>query len=470
MSGSVDWKGWPTTISHLIKTSPSVYSAKRSPNPRKSALYLLNQTEAGGEDLSARLDAYLSTCALDRRDQSLITELVYGVSRQQGKLDWQIDQFSKVKKIKTPTRAILRLALYQLLFLDRIPDYAVVNTSVNFAKEADGAPAGRFVNGLLRNLIRSKNTLPSPSRENLVSYIALTTSHPEWMVRRWLARFGEEKTLVLCASNNEIPPMTLRVNVLKTSREKLIEELRAAEISAEPSPLSPSGVFVKGVSVASLPSFQRGDFYIQDEGAQLTAYLVDPRPGERILDFCAAPGGKTSHLAELAGGKANITATDVNADRLSLLKKNLNRLETPGVVVEETEAALGPDRLYDKILVDAPCSSLGVLRRIPEGKWFKKETIITSYAGVQLELLEKVLPYLQSGGTLVYATCSTESEENEAVVEVFSKKHPEISIEAPSSRLPAAARHYVNAQSYFTTAFNLDKMDGFFAVCWRKGF
>lgn len=469
MSESVDWKEWPTAISHLIKTRASVYSAKRSPNPRKSALHLLNQAEEGFVDLSARLDAYLGTCAFDRRDQSLITELVYGVSRQRGFLDWRIDQFSQVKKIKTPTRSILRLALYQLLFLDRIPDYAVVNTSVDFAKEADGVAAGRFVNGLLRSIIRSKNTLPSPSRENLVSYIALTTSHPEWMVSRWLARFGEEKTLVLCASNNEIPPMTLRVNALKISREKLIEELRAAEISAEPSPLSPSGVFVKGVSVVSLPSFQRGDFYIQDEGAQLTAYLVDPRPGERILDFCAAPGGKTSHLAELAGGKANITATDVHVDRLSLLIKNLNRLETPGVVVEETAAALGSDRLYDKILVDAPCSALGILRRIPEGKWFKKETIIASYACVQLELLEKVLPHLQPGGVLVYATCSTEPEENEAVVEAFSKKHPEIAIEAPSSRLPSAARHYVNAQSYFTTAFNLDRMDGFFAVCWKKG-
>ncbi len=404
----------------------------------------------------------------ERRDQALITELVYGVFRQRGYLDWLIDHFSRVKKIKTPTRLILRLALYQLLFLDRIPDYAIVNTSVEFSKTSDGIGAGRFVNGLLRNIIRSKADLAEPSRENAKTYISIMTSHPEWMVCRWLERFGEEKTLEFCQSNNEIPPMTLRVNCLKTNRDRLSDELKNAGGRVEATTLSPNGLIVKGLSVASLPSFDRGEFYIQDEGAQLTAYLVDPRPGEAILDVCAAPGGKTTHLAELSDGKAKLTATDVNVDRLSLLKENVDRLETPGVTIETMEEALSPGRLYDKILVDAPCSALGILRRIPEGKWWKKKDIIEKHATIQREILEKVLSYLKVGGSLIYVTCSTEPEENEAVVEAFAVQHPEIKGEDPSLILPSGARSYINTQAYFTTAINSDKMDRFFAVSWIK--
>lgn len=404
----------------------------------------------------------------DQRDQALITELVYGVFRQRGFLDWQIDRFSRVKKINFTIRFILRMALYQLLFLDRIPDYAAVDTSVAIAKKKEGIAAGRFVNGLLRNVIRSKAYLPKPSLEPLVSFIAVTTSHPEWMVRRWLARFGEEETMRLCQSNNEVPPMTLRVNRLKTKREKLCNELIEAGGRAKPTGLSQEGLVVKGLSVVSLPAFNRGEFYIQDEGAQLIAYLVDPKPGERILDLCAAPGGKTSHLAELSGGKATIHATDIDSNRLRLLKENLDRLGTPGITVEALSSALSSDRLYDRILIDAPCSALGILRRIPEGKWWKEPSIINTNAVLQLEILESAFTHLKGDGHLVYVTCSTEVEENEEVVAAFSKQHPELVLEDPSSSLPLPARKYVNEQAYFTTQVNSDKIDQFFAVRWIK--
>ncbi len=469
MSGSVVWKGW-STVDKPVRKKKHGHDLKKVPaDARKTALAVLSQAEESGQDLSALLNSAFAIRELDRRDQALVTELVYGVFRQRGFLDWQIDQFSRVKKVKRPTRFILRLALYQLLFLDRIPAYAAVNAAVNQTKTADGLSGSRFVNGLLRSILRLKNQLPEPDQANRLTYLSVMTSHPEWMVQRWLARFGEEKTRILCRGNNEAPPMTLRVNRLKTTRDKLLEELISADTgSATATHLSSEGVIVKGLSVAQMPSFKRGEFYIQDEGAQLTAYLVNPQAGEHILDVCAAPGGKATHLAELSNGKALVTATDLHPDRLALLQENIDRLETPGVRIEKMDCALSAGRLYDKILVDAPCSALGILRRIPEGKWSKKSALIQSAAGVQLEILEKILPYLKVGGRLIYVTCSTEWEENESVVEVFSKEHKELMLENPSLDLPLEARRYIDSQGYFTTAFNSDSMDRFFAVRWTK--
>ena len=458
----------PVSTESLIKPQPSVYLRKRPKNPRKAALALLSEVDESPKDLSLLIDVYLTKNTFEPRDKALITELVYGVLRQKGYIDWQIAQFSKVKTIERPIRQILRLALYQLLFLDRIPAYAIVNTSVEMSKEVGRTAAGRFVNGLLRSLIRQKEQLPQPKPGHRVSFIAITTSHPEWMVRRWLAHWGEEKTLALCRANNETPPMTLRVNRLKTSRAKLSAELEAAGGMLETSALSPDGLILKGVSLRSLPAFQRGDFYIQDEGAQLLSYLLNPQAGETILDLCAAPGGKTSHLSELAEGKLTVIATDIHADRRALIQENIKRLETPGIQVETMDEALSPQRKYDRILIDAPCSALGILRRIPEGKWRKSPSIVASNASTQLEILEKAQPLLKIGGRLVYATCSTEPEENEAVVAAFMRAHPEMKLEDPSTALPPPARHYVNEKGYFTSLFNSDKMDQFFAVRWIK--
>ncbi|TAK09238.1 MAG: 16S rRNA (cytosine(967)-C(5))-methyltransferase RsmB, partial [Candidatus Manganitrophaceae bacterium] len=343
-------------------------------------MFLLGESESSREDLSVLIDRYLTVNPMERRDRALLTELVYGIFRQRGYLDWLIDHFSKVN-LHPPIRNILRLGLYQLLFLDKIPPSAAVNTSVELAKEADGMAASRLVNGLLRNILRQREILPAPDpKGDPVAFISVSTSHPEWMVRRWLARWGKEKTLQLCRFNNEIPPTTLRTNTLKIKREDLERRLKEEGAAVTLSPLSSAALFVRGVPVSSLPSYREGLFYVQDEGAQLISDLVDPRPGERILDLCAAPGGKTTHLAELAGGGAQITATDLNVDRLDLIRENITRLRTPGVEVSALAEATPADRRYDRILIDAPCSALGILRRIPEGKWRKKSSIIADYA------------------------------------------------------------------------------------------
>lgn len=431
-------------------------------------MFLLTEGEECREDLSFLLDRYLQVHRLEQKERALLTELVYGIFRQRAYLDWQINHFSKVPHIQAPIRNILRLGLYQLLFLDKIPSFAAVNTSVELSKETGGIAASRFVNGLLRTVLRREKELPSPDPGDPVSFISARYSHPAWMVRRWVDRWGQDKTADLCRSNNTVPPMTLRVNCLKSDREGLIKQLKEEGATVTLTSVSPVGLTISGVPLRTLPSYQQGRFYVQDEGAQLISNLVDPQPGEKILDACAAPGGKSTHLAELMEGKGQVVATDINPDRMALVRENVKRLQTPGVSGETPEKAMAPERKYDRILVDAPCSALGILRRIPEGKWQKKPEIIQSYAKIQIEILEKTLHHLKIGGRLIYASCSTEPEENEVLAEAFSKAHPELKLEDPSEGLPPAARKYLNEKRYFTTLFNSDRMDRFFAVRWIR--
>ncbi len=414
------------------------------------------------------LDQSLTRSSLSREDRALLRELVFGVVRQRGALDWQIDQLSKVPRLDPAVRNILRLGAYQLLFLDRIPPFAAVSTAVDLAKEASGIAGGRLVNGLLRNLLRRKEALPLPDpvREP-IRHLAVVHSHPEWLIEKWLRQWGETPTVALCLHNNTPPPVTLRVNVLKTTRERLAADLAAEGASSvSPTVHSPQGLHVKGVHVTTLASFRRGEFYVQDEGAQLVSLLVAPKPGEAILDFCAAPGGKTLHLAELADGRGEITATDIDAVRLAKLRENLRRLQTPGIVVLPAPDALRGR--YDAIVVDAPCSALGILRRIPEGKWNKSPDSISTSANVQYQILERVVPQLKTGGRLIYITCSTEPEENEAVVERFSAAHPDICLDNFADNLPQGLRPFVTPSGYFTTLPNSVSMDHFFAARWVR--
>lgn len=465
------WRRWSTADDKSKSNSKLklIRSKKKPPAARSGALFLLSESESSREDLSVLIDRYLTAYPMERRDRALLTELAYGILRQRGTLDWQIDHFSKVKKIHPAIRNILRLGLYQLLFLDKIPPSAAVNTSVELAKEEEGIAAARLVNGLLRNVLRQKDHLPAPDpKGDPVTFISVTTSHPEWMVRRWLARWGREKTRHFCQTNNEVPPTTLRTNTLKIKPEDLERRLEAEGAIVTSSTLSPATLFVKGVSVSSLPSYREGLFYVQDEGAQLVSDLADPQAGESILDLCAAPGGKTVHLAELTKGRACVTATDISADRLGLIRENVERLQTPGISIESLAEATASDRRYDRILIDAPCSALGILRRIPEGKWRKKPSIIPAYAREQREILEQALKHLKVGGRLIYATCSTEPEENEEQAAAFEAAHPELRREDPRKSLPESAQKYVDERNHFTTRFNSDKMDTFFAVRWMR--
>lgn len=422
--------------------------------------------EAFGPSLLAEIPPTLSAV-----DRALAQELFYGVLRHRSALDWRLAACSTRRwSLLTPTvQTVLRLGAYQLLFSDRIPPHAAVHESVSLAKVMAGEGDVGFCNAVLRALDRRKGELVVPDLlDHPIDHLTAEYSHPVWLVRRWLKRFGLQRTLAFCRSNNAIAPTTLRVNSLRVTRERLVEVLAKEGVVTQPSRVSPHGLVLKTGNPASPRAFAQGWYYVQDEAAQLVALAVNPQPGERILDACAAPGGKSLHLAELMGDRGEIVAVDASAERLALVEENCRRLGVKSVrtvaadLSHPTEAAaLGR---FDRILIDAPCTGLGVLRRHPEAKWHKTEALIVRFAAKQRAILDAVGPLLKPGGVLVYSTCSTEREENEERVEAFLRTHAGWTVEDLRGVLPAAAAPLVTPQGYFSTLGNSLDMDQFFAA------
>jgi len=292
------------------------------------------------------------------------------------------------------------------------------------------------------------------------------------MVGRWLARFGPDETMRICRANNEPAPLTIRVNRLRTFPEELAGALGRECVRSYPSRISPCGLVLhledSGRMLSDLDSYRRGLFYVQDEAAQLVGLMAAPRPGESVLDACAAPGGKTTHLSELMENRGRIVALDPSEARLRRLKENAARLGHAAIEWFRADASKKIDRLapasFDRILVDAPCSGLGVLRRNPEGKWKKTEDRIRHYQGVQIRILANVAALLKPGGVLVYSTCTTEPEENEQVVDAFRGEHPAFEPDASPGILPESAAGLIPGPGLFNSLPNTDRMDSFFAV------
>jgi 16S rRNA (cytosine967-C5)-methyltransferase len=398
-----------------------------------------------------------------------LTELLYGTLRWRGRLDAELKPYVR-RPLKDPLIGnLLRLALYQLLFLDRIPEYASVNDAVDFAKSRAGDKIGGFVNGVLRSFLREKRHLAKPSpKEVSPAVLAAYWSHPEWLVSRWLEYFGAEEIQPLLEANNNETPLVLRVNLMKGTRQELLERLQRAGIEASSTVHSPQGVTVHAAHlVPELPGFQQGLFQIQGEASQLVGYLLAPQPGERVLDACAAPGGKTTHLAELMKDRGEIIAADISEKSLEKMADNIAR---PGLKSIRTVQADVCEELpesitqpYDRILVDAPCSGLGTLRSHPEIKWNRSQTDINRLTRLQRRILTQTASHLKPGGVLVYSTCTLGREENEKVVEVFLSDHPEFVLDPVAGYLPDPANEMVRG-SYFLALPHLHNTDGFFAA------
>jgi 16S rRNA (cytosine967-C5)-methyltransferase len=421
---------------------------------------------AFGPALLAQVPATMSTV-----DRGLVTELFYGVLRHRAALDWRLAACSQrhLARLAPPTLTLLRVGAYQLLFLARVPASAAVNETVALTKRLSAPADVGFVNAVLRALDRRRHELIVPDLlERPLDHLTAEYSHPVWLVRRWLKRFGVQRTLHLCRANNAIPPMTLRVNTLVTTRERLLDVLRQEGVEAAPCAVSPQGVVIRGTPPTATRAFAQGWYYVQDEAAQLVGLAVAPRPGERVLDACAAPGGKSIHLAELMGDHGEVVAADVKPDRLGLVTDNCRRMGIKSVrtVAADLTQASDVARLgrFDRILVDAPCTGLGVLRRHPEAKWHKTEGLIARYAATQRAILDQVAPLLTPGGVLIYSTCSTEREENEEVVSEFLRRHRGWVSDDLRAVLPAAAASLVTPQGYLLTLGNAWDMDGFFAA------
>ena len=416
-------------------------------------------------------------------------ELVYGVLRRQETIDWRLNAVldKPLHKLPVVVQMLLRLGAYQLLCLDRIPASAAVNETVLLSKSYArtlGRDWSGLVNGVLRNLTR----VPAPPFPDQTRHPAESLSVrygiPEWLTERWFNRMGLEGAEAACRASSTVPNVTLRVNSTRLTRDECLERLRQGGVTAHPTTVSPVGVTLdKGQDVTSVPGFREGDFYVEDEAAQLIPPILDPQPGERILDACAAPGGKTTHLAELMGDRGTIYAVDRKASRLDLLRDNCRRLGIQSVVpiagdVRESSEwsrtiSGGSNRreespLFDRILVDAPCSGLGVLRRHPEAKRRKDSSGFARHQKLQTEILASVASCLRPGGVLIYSTCSTEMEETEAVVNRFCDAHSGWMCESVAPWLPTAALPCVTINGAFSTMSNDCGMDGFYAARLRK--
>jgi 16S rRNA (cytosine967-C5)-methyltransferase len=421
------------------------------------------------------LDHVLKTNVLSALDRALLTQLLYGTLRWRGKIDWILDRILRqpLAGMDGYLRNLLRLTAYQILFLDKVPGYAAVNEGVALAKSYGGRSAGGLVNAIARRLLREKNKLTTPDSEaDSVKRFSDIWSHPEWLVRKWLAYFGTAEIEALLRANNEEPPVVLRVNRLKGDQEALLEKLRAAGIDANPAPLSPQAIHLQGASsVTELPGFHEGLFQVQGEASQLVGFLLDSKPGERILDACSAPGGKTTHLAELMDDRGEIIATDSSARGIDKLKQNIRRLGLMSIrpVQADVERELTGELAlpYDRILADLPCSGLGTLRSHPETKWHREERDVECLSQLQTKILSRLSSYLKPGGTLVYSTCTLTREENEQVVEGFLSHHEDFILERAAEVVPQSARHMVRG-NYFLALPHRDGTEGFFAARMRK--
>jgi 16S rRNA (cytosine967-C5)-methyltransferase len=448
---------------------------KRRKGVRQLASEILFEVDTRKAYADVLLDHSLKTAAPSDRDRALLTELAYGTLRWRGKIDARLNLYlrSSLEETDPFIRNLLRVTFYQLLFLSKIPDYAAVNEAVQLAKAHGGDKVAGFVNAVLRNLLREKykTAEPQPSN-NWQTTLATEHSHPQWLIKRWLDYFGCDDTVALMKANNEIAPLVLRVNSCRSSREALLALLSKSGVSAVTTRWSPVGISVKSRSpVDQLPGFQEGLFQVQGEASQLVSYLLSPQKGERILDACAAPGGKTTHIAELMGDAGELIALDKSAKGIEKIRENVARLGLASVSVAKTDVRhqlpVEFRSPYDRILVDAPCSGLGTLRSHPEIKWHRNETDIKRLSHLQKNIVDRVVHYLKLGGVLVYSTCTLSRDENENIVENFLDYHKEFVLDDAAGYLPGEASSLVRGSHYMTLPHR-HNTDGFFAARMRK--
>lgn len=441
---------------------------------RAAALAVLDRLDRNRETLDAVLDdvAPMVAC-LSRRDRALFNQLVYGVLRWRLQLDAVVAAYADrpLKNISPPILNILRTGLFQILFMDRIPASAAVNTAVNLTRRGKTAKAAGFVNALLRNALRhpARFEIPDPAASP-VAHMAVACSFPHWLASRWIDRMGASEARRLADEMNAIPPITLRCNGLKNSLPELVAALADQAESVTIMEAVPGGLNLvrPRCAIPEMKAFIDGRFAVQDGGAQLVSLLLDPRPGDTVLDACAGLGGKTTHLAQLMNNQGSIVAMDHAADKLARLEKETRRL---GVSIVRTRRAdlsrpVASDTLprFDRILLDAPCSGLGVLRRNPDAKWSSQKRDVARFAGRQTLFLDHLAPLVKKGGELVFAVCSMEPEENTQPIKTFLKKHPNFAISDPQTIEEKTVLPFLGEDGFLRTIPHIHHLDGFFAA------
>lgn len=408
--------------------------------PREIASRVLLQRERGKDYVEDLLERALGRAK--PADRGLLQELVYGVVRWQATLDWLIARKTSGRTQKAGLQILLRLGLYQMFWLSRIPDHAAVNETVEMAKRMGFGAQSGFVNAVLRGYLRERDETERLLQDLKQSDPALGHSHPKWLCERWERRIGRDSLFRLLEWNN-IPPLTYaRVNTLRADPNQLCEQWAREKVEVKLLPIEwAAAALVYELQsfppLATLPSFHGGLFYVQDPSTLLAVTELDPQPGESILDYCAAPGGKTTCIAERMKNHGTIVAHDTFAERIQLIEENCARL---GVTCVKTALPSTldsrPPTLFDRILIDAPCSNTGVMRRRVDLRWRIQEAELARLRAAQLRLLGDALPRLKPGGTLVYSTCSLEPEENGEVVREFLHQYPAMKLEQERALTP----------------------------------
>ena len=437
---------------------------------RRSAFDILRQVEEEHAYASVRIAA-LSESDLLREDRALSQEIVLGVLRWQRSLDYLIERYSgrSIARLDLPVLIALRIGLYQVRYLSRVPESAAVNESVNLAKRARVTSAAPLVNAVLRKAVRHSNETIGEGIADPVERASVELSHPRWMLERWGSVFGQNETRQLALANNTPPAIAFRVNTLRSSAGLVLADLNSEGVITKESQIA-AGAYVveRGPMSAVIGAAQRGAIYVQDEASQLVSILVEPRAGDRVLDLCAAPGSKTTHIAALTNDTAQIVACDRHHHRLSTLRATCERLGIKSVVALVLDASCSMPfverfREFDCVLVDAPCSGTGTLRGNPEIKWRLSGDDITRLAELQLSLLESGASAVASGGRLVYSTCSIEPEENEQVVSRFLEKTTLFRLIKPD-----APEALITGEGFVRTFPHRDGTDGFFVAVMER--
>lgn len=436
-------------------------------NSRKLARQIVQRVLEEGAYSNLVLSKELNNKEIDEKDKGLITEIVYGTLRRKRTLDVLIGNFVKDINLLDPRILnILRVAIYQMYFLDKVPEYAACNEAVEEAKEVS-EEAAKLVNGILRNYIRDEKEIIVPG--NRIDELAYKFSFQPWMIRLFIKQYGEEKTMKLMAGLNETPKVSVRVNEFKSEYDEVFERLENMGYNVEEGYACPEAIAIKGgKSIEDNELFKEGLITVQDESAMIVAPLLDVKEGEKVLDLCAAPGGKTTHIGELLNNTGEVIAFDLHENKLSLIEENAKRLGLSNIKCKAMDATkLNTDYISyaDKVLIDVPCSGLGIIRKKPEIKWNKTRQDLRDLVNVQRDIMENAWQYLKPNGTLIYSTCTLNKEENEDNIKWFLSKYNDAKIE----------KIYIGNNSNFLyndngslTILPNDFMDGFFIAKIKK--
>lgn len=461
---------------------PGAAGASRAVSARELAWRTLVKVAESGAYSNLQLNRALEEAQLPRADAALATELVYGTIQRQRTLDYRLASLvaKGLDKLEPWVLQLLRMSAYQLLYLDRVPAHAAVNEAVTIAKRRGHAGISGMVNGVLRSMERRRAEMAAPVAEpDPVRQLGIAYSYPDWLVERWVREYGAEGAEAICAAGNEAPRPSLRVNRLKGSREEALAALAAAGIGAEPSRLAPQGIVAAAGAgnLAATEGYRAGRWSLQDESSMLVAEVCAPEPGMTALDCCAAPGGKAAHLAELMEDRGRIVANDLHPHKRKLIEDQAQRLglasieAVTGDAVELTRRF--PAGSFDLVLLDAPCSGFGVIRRKPEIRWTKSPEDIRAIAGVQRKLLDEAAALVKPGGTLVYSTCTIGPEENEEQIADFLKRNGAFRLDAgwPEAVLAPLREAGVVGERFAGSAQLLPQhfgSDGFFIARLRR--